>query len=67
MDTERDVCDFERQKGDCITHDEPLPGSGSNLEMSRFCRSLEIFRTRTISQNNPHSIYFKKSNMTPRL
>ena len=67
MATERDVCDFERQKGECITVNEPLPGSGPDFEMSRFCRSLEIFRTRTISQNNPHSIYFKNSNMTPRL
>ena len=68
IDTESKVFDFERQKGDwTVSLNEPLPGSGPDFEMSRFCRSLEIFRTCTISQNNPHSIYFKNSNMTPRL
>ena len=67
MDTERETYEILRDKRVTVSLNEPLPGSGPDFEMSRFCCSLEIFRTPTISQNNPHSIYFKNSNMTPRL
>ena len=46
---------------------EPLPGSGLDFEMLLFRRSLEILRTRTITQSIPHTVYFKNLNMAPRL
>ena len=50
-----------------VSANDPLLGSRSDLEMPLFHRSLEIVRAYTINQNSLHTIYFKNSNMTPRL
>ena len=65
--TPRETYAILRDKRVSVSLNEPPTGSGPDFEMSLFCRILEIFRTCTISQNSPHSIYFKKSKMTPRL
>ena len=56
-----------RAKRVTVTLKEPIPGSGLDFEMLLFLRSLEILRTHTITQNSPHTIYFKNLNMARRL